>query len=92
MSFVQVDNFTLSKTNLAMFSSESTCNPHKNKFSDERYKQKTFNHTHALTHQLEQKITVLRSRDIDSNGVHIDTAPLDVIEGSNGKNNNSGLI
>jgi len=43
-------------------------------------------------HQLEQKITVLRSRAIDSNGVPIDTAPIDDIEGSNGKHNNrSGL-
>jgi len=37
---------------------------------------------------MEQKITVLRSRDIDSNGVHIDTAPVDDIEGFNGKSNN----
>jgi len=50
--------------------------------------------THSRTHQLEQKITVLRSRDIDSNsnGVPIDAAPVADIEGSNGKNNNkSGL-
>ena len=35
------------------------------------------------------KITVLRSRDIDCSGVHIDIAPVDDIEGFNGKDNNS---
>ena len=35
------------------------------------------------------KITVLRSRDIDCNGVHIDIAPVDGIEDFNGKDNNS---
>ena len=35
------------------------------------------------------KITALRSRDIDCNGVHIDIVPVDDIEGFNGKDNNS---
>ena len=35
------------------------------------------------------KITALRSRDIDCNGVHIDVAPVDDIKGFNGKYNNS---
>ena len=52
---------------------------------------KSFSHTHTPTHQLDQKITVhvLRSRDINSTGFHIETAPVDDIEGCNGKNNNS---
>ena len=81
-----------------MFSSESTCNPYKTPHFLARGTKTSFSHkthTHTRTHQLEQleqKITVLRSRDIDSNGVPIDTAPIYDIEGSNGKNNNrSGL-
>jgi len=52
---------------------------------------KSFSHTHTPTHQPDQKITVhvLRSRDINSTGFHIDTAPVDDIEGCNGKDNNS---
>jgi len=50
---------------------------------------KSFSHTHTPT-QLDQKITVhatliLRSRDINSTGFHIETAPVDDIEGCNGK-------
>jgi len=46
-------------------------------------------HTHTPTHQLDQKIsTLLRSRDINSTGFHIETAPVDDIEGCNGKDNN----
>jgi len=43
-----VNNITTTKTNKAMFSSESTCNPHKNTLPGERYKYKpkTFSHTH----------------------------------------------
>jgi len=37
--------------------------------------------------KLEQKITVLRSRDIDSNGAHINTATVEDIEGCNSKDN-----
>ena len=69
-----------------MFSSESTCNHHKTTFPGERY---NTCHTHTRTHQLEQKITALRSRDIDCDGVNVDTAPVDDIEGFNGKDNNS---
>jgi len=52
---------------------------------------KSFSHTHTPTHQLDQKITVhvLRSRDINNTGFHIDTAPVDDIEGCNWKDNNS---
>jgi len=35
------------------------------------------------------KITALRSRDIDCNGIHVDIAPVDGIEDLNGKDNNS---
>ena len=38
------------------------------------------------------KITALRSRDIDCNGVHIDIAPVEGNEGFHGKyNNTNGL-
>ena len=79
-----------------MFSSESTCNPHKNKLSGKRYNDTTSNQklsaTHTRTNQLDQKPTVHWIRDIDSNGDHIDTVPVDDIDGSNGKNNDrSGL-
>ena len=54
-------------------------------------KQKFQPHTHSHTPTLNKKITVhvLRSREINSTGFHIETAPVDDIEGSNGKNNNS---
>ena len=38
------------------------------------------------------KTTALRSRDIDCNGVHIDTAPVDDIEGLNWKDYNSNSL
>ena len=52
-----------------MFSTESTCYPHKNKFSGKRYnyKPKTFNYTHTLAHtNWNQKITVACSQRSDS--------------------------
>jgi len=73
-----------------MSSLESTCNHHKTTFPSERYNTKV-SATHTPTHQLDQKITVhvLRSRDINSTGSHIEIAPVDDIEGCNGKDNNS---
>ena len=59
MSAAYVDTTNNSKTNLAMFSTESTCNPHKNKFSgkgiQDTTRQQTGNfqphtHTHTLAH------------------------------------------
>ena len=41
MSDAYVDNNIYCKTNLVMFSTESTCNPHKNKLSGKRYSNNT---------------------------------------------------
>ncbi len=59
---------------------------HKTTFPGERYNTGT---KVSATHTSYSKITVLRSCDIDCSGVHIDIAPVDDIEGFNGKDNNS---
>ena len=70
-----------------MFSLESICNHH------------IITRPHILVRgtipkfqphtQSYSKITALRNGDIDCNGVHIDIAPVDGIEGFSGKYNNS---
>ena len=83
-----INNIIYCIFNLAMFFSESTWNHHKTTFPGERYKvqYQSFSHTHTQSYS---KITALRSRYIDCNGIHIDIAPINVIGGFNGKNNNS---
>ena len=83
MSDEYVNNIT--NYNLAMFSSGSTCNPHKNTFPGERYKYKpnTFSLIQTRTHQLEQKIKQYMYFEfviLIGNGVYIDTASVNDIE------------